>query len=229
MLLAEPPSLDTGEVTDKGSINQRAVLAHRAALVEETVRRAAAGTTLCDRSQLTKRADAWISKGHAAIVTGGGSGPRRRDRANARRRRRQGRPARHQSDGCREDRRRKIGGIAIRCDVTDSAEHRGRDRRGARASTAPRASSSTAPASAPAKRIVGRDGPMPLADFERVIAHQPDRHVQHDAACRRRHAGPRAAPDGERGVIVSTASVAAYRRPDRPGRLCGVQGRRRRR
>jgi feruloyl-CoA synthase len=33
-LLADPPSLDKGEVTDKGSINQRAVLAHRAALVE---------------------------------------------------------------------------------------------------------------------------------------------------------------------------------------------------
>ncbi len=29
-LLSEPPSLDRGEVTDKGSINQRAVLAHRA-------------------------------------------------------------------------------------------------------------------------------------------------------------------------------------------------------
>ena len=35
VLLADPPSLDVGEVTDKGSINQRAVLAHRAALVEE--------------------------------------------------------------------------------------------------------------------------------------------------------------------------------------------------
>ena len=34
ILLAEPPSLDVGEVTDKGSINQRAVLAHRASLVE---------------------------------------------------------------------------------------------------------------------------------------------------------------------------------------------------
>ena len=33
-LLADPPSLDKGEVTDKGSINQRAELAHRAALVE---------------------------------------------------------------------------------------------------------------------------------------------------------------------------------------------------
>jgi feruloyl-CoA synthase len=35
MLLDEPPSLDRGEVTDKGSINQRIVLQHRAALVEE--------------------------------------------------------------------------------------------------------------------------------------------------------------------------------------------------
>ncbi|OSZ67775.1 feruloyl-CoA synthase [Hydrogenophaga sp. IBVHS2] len=34
LLLAEPPSIDRGEVTDKGSINQRAVLQHRAALVE---------------------------------------------------------------------------------------------------------------------------------------------------------------------------------------------------
>ena len=32
--LREPPSIDRGEITDKGSINQRAVLAHRAALVE---------------------------------------------------------------------------------------------------------------------------------------------------------------------------------------------------
>jgi feruloyl-CoA synthase len=34
LLLTEPLSLDAHEVTDKGSINQRAVLAHRAALVE---------------------------------------------------------------------------------------------------------------------------------------------------------------------------------------------------
>lgn len=33
-VLVEPPSIDKGEVTDKGSINQRTVLAHRAALVE---------------------------------------------------------------------------------------------------------------------------------------------------------------------------------------------------
>ena len=33
-MLAEPPSLDKGEVTDKGSINQRAVLKHRDAIVQ---------------------------------------------------------------------------------------------------------------------------------------------------------------------------------------------------
>jgi len=33
-LLAEPPTIDRGEITDKGSINQRAVLAHRAATVQ---------------------------------------------------------------------------------------------------------------------------------------------------------------------------------------------------
>jgi feruloyl-CoA synthase len=32
-LLTDPPTLDRGEITDKGSINQRAVLHHRAALV----------------------------------------------------------------------------------------------------------------------------------------------------------------------------------------------------
>jgi feruloyl-CoA synthase len=35
ILMDEPPSLDAGEATDKGSINQRAVLNRRAALVEE--------------------------------------------------------------------------------------------------------------------------------------------------------------------------------------------------
>ncbi len=35
LLMAEPPSMDKGEMTDKGSINQRAVLKNRAALVDE--------------------------------------------------------------------------------------------------------------------------------------------------------------------------------------------------
>jgi len=35
ILLDEPPSLDAREITDKGSINQKAVVQHRAALVDE--------------------------------------------------------------------------------------------------------------------------------------------------------------------------------------------------
>jgi feruloyl-CoA synthase len=35
LIMETPPSIDASEITDKGSINQRAVLQHRAALVEE--------------------------------------------------------------------------------------------------------------------------------------------------------------------------------------------------
>ena len=35
VLLDEPPSLDAREITDKGSLNQKAVLQHRAALVDD--------------------------------------------------------------------------------------------------------------------------------------------------------------------------------------------------
>ncbi|MNI99516.1 feruloyl-CoA synthase [compost metagenome] len=37
-LLVEPPSIDAGEITDKGSINQRAVLQRRADKVEALYR-----------------------------------------------------------------------------------------------------------------------------------------------------------------------------------------------
>ena len=35
ILMDDPPSLDTGEMTDKGSVNQRAVLSRRSAIVDE--------------------------------------------------------------------------------------------------------------------------------------------------------------------------------------------------
>ncbi len=38
LVLTEPPSIDTGELTDKGSINQRALLARRASLVDAMYR-----------------------------------------------------------------------------------------------------------------------------------------------------------------------------------------------
>ncbi len=47
ILMDDPPSLDTGEMTDKGSINQRAVLSHRAALVEELYAATPSARTIC--------------------------------------------------------------------------------------------------------------------------------------------------------------------------------------
>ena len=62
----------------------------------------------------------------------------------------------------------------------------------------------------PAKRILGKDGPMPLEDFARVVdvnvvgSFNVLRLVAAEMA--KRDAGA----DGERGVIINTASVAAY-------------------
>ena len=44
--MEEPPSLDAGEITDKGSINQRAVLERRAALVDELYARPASARVI---------------------------------------------------------------------------------------------------------------------------------------------------------------------------------------
>jgi NAD(P)-dependent dehydrogenase (short-subunit alcohol dehydrogenase family) len=62
----------------------------------------------------------------------------------------------------------------------------------------------------PAKRIVGRDGPMPLADYERVIRVNliGTFNMMRLAAAEASRLDPLAS--GERGVIISTASVAAF-------------------
>ena len=61
-----------------------------------------------------------------------------------------------------------------------------------------------------AKRVVGRDGAMPLADFERVIRVNliGTFNMMRLAGAEMSKAEPLA--DGERGVIISTASVAAF-------------------
>jgi feruloyl-CoA synthase len=46
LLVAEPPSIDAGEITDKGYINQRAVLARRITLVEAVINRTASAVYL---------------------------------------------------------------------------------------------------------------------------------------------------------------------------------------
>ncbi len=63
---------------------------------------------------------------------------------------------------------------------------------------------------APAARIVGRDGPMDLADFEAVIRVNlvGSFNMMRLVAARMQELEP--LEDGERGVIVNTASVAAF-------------------
>ena len=62
----------------------------------------------------------------------------------------------------------------------------------------------------PAARVVGRDGPMPLDQFARVIQINliGTFNVIRLAAAAMQNNQPQ--PSGERGVIVNTASVAAY-------------------
>jgi NAD(P)-dependent dehydrogenase (short-subunit alcohol dehydrogenase family) len=59
------------------------------------------------------------------------------------------------------------------------------------------------------EKTLGKEGPHQLATFA-GHQHQPDRHLQHDPPGRRRHEPGQPNAAGERGVIVNTASVAAF-------------------
>jgi NAD(P)-dependent dehydrogenase (short-subunit alcohol dehydrogenase family) len=103
----------------------------------------------------------------------------------------------------------KIGGLAIVCDVTQPDATAAAIAQG-RAAHGPARILVNCAGIGPAKRIVGRDGPMPLADFERVIQVNliGTFNVMRLVAADMQSLG--ALDDGERGVIISTASVAAY-------------------
>jgi feruloyl-CoA synthase len=47
MLMSEGPSIDTSEMTDKGSLNQRAVLRNRAAIVDMLYNETAPADAIC--------------------------------------------------------------------------------------------------------------------------------------------------------------------------------------
>jgi NAD(P)-dependent dehydrogenase (short-subunit alcohol dehydrogenase family) len=104
---------------------------------------------------------------------------------------------------------KEIGGVACACDVSDSASGEAAVKKANEAIGGARVLVNCA-GIGPAKRIVGKDGPMPLADFERVIRVNliGTFNMMRLAA----HAMQQLAPlsDGERGVIVSTASIAAF-------------------
>jgi NAD(P)-dependent dehydrogenase (short-subunit alcohol dehydrogenase family) len=102
-----------------------------------------------------------------------------------------------------------VNGIAVHCDVTDGA---GTEKALAKAAAdhGPARIVVNCAGVGPAKRIVGRDGPMPLGDFARVIEINliGTFNVMRLAAAAMQGLAP--GQDGERGIIVCTASVAAY-------------------
>jgi NAD(P)-dependent dehydrogenase (short-subunit alcohol dehydrogenase family) len=102
-----------------------------------------------------------------------------------------------------------VNGIAITCDVTDAALTEKAFAKAAADHGVARILVNCAGVG-PAKRIVGRDGPMPLEEFARVISVNlvGTFNAMRLAAATMQRLTPLA--EGERGVIVCTASVAAY-------------------
>ena len=103
----------------------------------------------------------------------------------------------------------EIKGVAVACDVADSASAEAAIAEAAKAHGPARVLVNCAGIGV-AKRVVGRDGPHPLADFERVIRINliGSFNMLRLAAADMSKLEPLAG--GERGVVVNTASVAAY-------------------
>lgn len=103
----------------------------------------------------------------------------------------------------------RIGGVAFQCDVADPMA-------GAKVMESidaalgqPRILVNCAGIGA-AKRVVGKDGPMALEDFDRIIRVNLSGTFNMIRLVAARMTGLEPLEDGERGVIISTASVAAY-------------------
>jgi NAD(P)-dependent dehydrogenase (short-subunit alcohol dehydrogenase family) len=103
----------------------------------------------------------------------------------------------------------KLGGVAATCDVTDEASAVAAIAKVKEKLGAPRILVNCAGVG-PAKRIIGRDGPMPLADYRKVIEINliGTFNMMRLAAAEMARLDP--LPGGDRGVVVNTASVAAF-------------------
>jgi NAD(P)-dependent dehydrogenase (short-subunit alcohol dehydrogenase family) len=103
----------------------------------------------------------------------------------------------------------EINGTAIVCDVTEAASAEAAVAQAAKAHGPARVLVNCAGIGV-AKRVVGRDGPHPLADFEKVIKVNliGSFNMLRLATAAMSKLEPLAG--GERGVVINTASVAAY-------------------
>lgn len=104
---------------------------------------------------------------------------------------------------------KRIGGLAIAGDVADGPAMEAAFS-AARAAHGPCRVLVNCAGIGVAKRVVGRDGAMPLTDFERIIRVNlvGTFNMMRLAGAEMSKAEPM--EDGERGVIISTASVAAF-------------------
>ena len=103
----------------------------------------------------------------------------------------------------------EIGGTAVACDVADAAAAtaavaQARERHG------PARVLVNCAGIGNAKRIVGRDGPMALDDFSRIVNVNLIGSFNMLRLAAADMAGLEPLADGERGVVISTASIAAY-------------------
>src|SRR6201990_1953327 len=103
----------------------------------------------------------------------------------------------------------EIGGVAVICDVSDAASAEAAIAK-AEAAHGPARVLVNCAGIGVAKRVIGKEGPMPLADFDRVI--QVNLNGTFNMIRLATAAMSKLEPlaTGERGVVINTASVAAY-------------------
>jgi NAD(P)-dependent dehydrogenase (short-subunit alcohol dehydrogenase family) len=149
-----------------------------------------------------------LIKGHAAIVTGGGSGL-----GAATARALAGAGARVAlldiNDEAADAVAAEIGGLGVLCNVADAASAEAAVGKARAAHGAARILINCA-GIGPAARIVGRDGPMALDAFRQVIEINLIGSFNLMRLAAADMIALDALADGERGIIISTASVAAY-------------------